>query len=719
MDGLTRTERTEVARPLDDAPAYPPSDSFGLQKAFRVLKRRRRVVLAVALVVTLLGIAYAALQPPTYVARAELLIAPNEPGSVAAPEQAPGSRPDSSFVESQVEILRSPALALQVVDRMGLENDPKWAGRGGENRMAAARAVQDAVNVERRNGTYVVDVSIKARDPVQAAQMTNTLVELYFSSRALARHQNAARTGDWISGRLAELRGEVQAREADVEAYRAEHGLLTVEGSMLTEQQLRDAETTVVAARTDLAEREARYRQLQSMLRGGGSAETMAGALNSEVMAQLRSRQADIMRRQAEYSERYGERHPAMQAVQAERADIEAQIQAEVARQAENLNNEAAIARARVSTLQAHLSGVRGQLVGNNAQQVRLRELERNAAAARSVYEAFLQRYHEVAEGFAGIGGDAQIVAAATPPSSPSSRPLLTFALLAAALGAFAGALAAFLMEQFDTRIHAAEDVEEKTGAGMLTSIPLLNRRDLATLPLIERHPAGFVAAKPLSAFAEAIRVLRLRILHAGWSQKVRVVAVTSSLPGEGKSSTALCLARVCAFSGQKALLIDCDLRRRSLNHLLSIDPQVGIMQVLRNEAPWSAAVGVDEASGAHVLPAAGDCYTAEDVFGSDSMKTMLRNLSESYDIIILDCAPVLALAEVRDVAALADGVVVVARRGRTDAMALQTALNELRAVRAPVLGVALNGVDVRSPGRSSYADPLYFSHAEAGMYTL
>ncbi|MBC7768294.1 MAG: AAA family ATPase [Phycisphaerales bacterium] len=718
MDGLIRTDRTEVARPLDEAISYPPADSFGMQRAVRVLLRRRRLVAAVAVAITLLGIGYAVLQPPVYEARAELLIAPNEPGGVTSSEEAQAARPDAIFVESQVEILRSPALALQLVDRMGLENDPEWSN-GQDNRMAAARAVQDAIGVERRNGTYVVDLSVKSRDPVKAAQMANTLVELYFSSRALARHQNAARTGDWISGRLSELRNEVQVREGEVEAYRAEHGLLTVEGSMLTEQQLREAESTVVAARTDLAEREARHGQVQSLVRGGGSAETLAGSLNSEVMVQLRSRQADVMRRMAEYTERYGDLHPSMQSIRAERADIEAQIAAEVQRQAQNLGNEAAISRARVGTLQAHLSGVRGRLVGNNAQQVRLRELERTAAAARGVYEGFLQRYHQVAEGFAGLGGDAQVVAVATPPSEPTSRPLLTFALLAAALGALAGALAAFLADQFDTRIHAAEDIEEKTGADMLTSIPLLSKRDLTALPRIDRHPAGFVAAKPLSAFAEAIRVLRLRILHAGWTQKVRVVAVTSALPGEGKSSIALCLARVCAFSGQKALLIDCDLRRRSLNHLLSIDPQVGIMQVLRNETQWSAAVGVDEASGAHVLPAAGDCYTAEDVFGSDAMKTMLRNLSETYDIIILDCAPVLALAEVRDVAALADGVVVVARRGQTDAMALQTALHELKAVRAPVLGVALNGVDARAPGRSSYADPLYFSHAEAGMYTL
>jgi capsular exopolysaccharide synthesis family protein len=434
-------------------------------------------------------------------------------------------------------------------------------------------------------------------------------------------------------------------------------------------------------------------------------------------MVQLRARQADLMARVADYSGRYNETHPALRTARAELADIDRQIQAEVARHAQGLRNEADIARARLGSLQSHLSQVRNALIGSNAQQVRLRELERNAAAARTVYEAFLTRYHLVADG-SGRGGDAQIVSEAMEPTAPVSRPWLSFAILAALLGFLAGVLAALIVEQLDTRVQSAEDIEEKTGAEMLTSIPALTRAELSRLSAPDRHPAGYVAAKPLSAFAEAIRVLRVRILHAGWSAK-KVVAVTSALPGEGKTSVALCLARVCALSGQRVVLVDCDLRRRSLNHLLGVDPEKGLVQVLRGEIPWQAAVGVDEASGAHILPAAQEMYTIEDVCGSTAMKQLLETLAREHDMVILDCAPVLTLADVRDLASVADGVVMVARRGRTEAAALQTAISELKAVRASVLGVALNGVDLRAPGRYSYGDPLYFSHATAGMYTL
>lgn len=715
QEGGASRELTRVEVPARDA-VFGEFPSLNPQRFLRMLRRRQRLILAVALSITLAAVAYSLLRRPVYEAEAVLFMSPTEPSVASTSEQPASQRPDSSFVDSQVEILRSPALALQLVDRLGLASDPEWS-RGG-SRMGAARAVASAIRAERRGSTYVVEVGVRSRDPSKATLMANTLVELYFASRETARQQEAMRSGSWLSERMNQLREEVRAREDEVEAYRAENGLLTVEGAMLAEQEVRSAEDSLVAARADLAEREARYRHVAQIARSGGPVDTVAGALNSDVMVQLRARQADLNARVADYSGRYNDSHPALQTARAELADIERQIAAEVGRQAQALRNEADISRARLASLQGHLAQVRQALIGSNAEQVRLRELERNAAAARTVYEAFLTRYHLVSDS-AGRGGDAQVVSEAMEPNAPVSRPWLAFALMASVLGFLAGILAAFIAEQFDTRLQSAEDIEEKTGAEMLTSIPTLKRTDFARLSAPDRHPAGYVAAKPLSAFAEAIRVLRVRILHAGWSAK-KVVAVTSALPGEGKTSVALCLARVCALSGQRVILIDCDLRRRSLNHLLGVDPQRGLVQVLRGEIPWQSAVGVDEGSGAHILPAAQEeLHTIEDICGSPAMKQLLETLAREHDMVILDCAPVLTLADVRDLASVADGVVMVARRGKTEAAALQTALSELKAVRASILGVALNGVDMRAPGRYSYGDPLYFSHATAGMYTL
>jgi capsular exopolysaccharide synthesis family protein len=718
MDGLTgRNLATQATEEIYLKPEPPNDDSFGLRDMLRTLRRRRLLVGGICAAVTLLGAAYAFLREPVYEATALLMMRPNEP-QVATTEGQKQQVPDNGYVQSQVEVLRSPALAQQLVDRLHLADDPHWgAGRGDARRTAAVRKVSNAIGIQRRDGTYVIEVRARSHDPEQAAQMANDLVNVYYLSREQARVEYAAQTSNWLSGRLDELRSEVQRREDEVEQYRAQHGLLTVDGSMLAEQQLRDAEASVVAARADLAERLARERQVRAAVSGGRSAETLAGALSSDTMTQLRTRQADVTRRLAEYNERYGELHPSVRNAEAERDDINRQIQAEVSRLAQNLDDEADIASARVATLQGHLSSVRGQLVGNNAQQVRLRELERNAQAARAVYENFLLRYHEVSDGVAGLGGDAQIIASASAPTDPVSRAPLVIIFLAAILGLAAGALAAFLVEQFTTTLQSADEVERKLGVPILTSVPQLASGSFHRLTSTERHPAGYLVAKPMSAFAESMRMLRARITHAGVADGVKAVAVTSALAAEGKSSIALSLARVTALSGRKAILVDCDLRRRSLNHMLCIEPRAGITQVLRGQTPWREATGSDEFSGAHILPAAAEEFTSEDLFGTPAMRDLVRELSGVYDLVLLDCAPVLTLAEVRDLAAMADGVVLVARRNSTEVAALQTAVHELKAVNAEILGVAFNGVDMRAPGRLSYADPLYFSHAEKYKY--
>lgn len=714
MDGSTA-----LLAPIPaDEVGYPPK-AFAFRDLWRALLRRRRLVLGVFLATTLVGLAAALLQKPAYDATAELMLATTAPTGVSADPRATPTQPDNGYVDSQVQILQSPALVGRLVDRLNLTGDPEWGGRGNapDRRAHVIAAVANAIHPRRQPGTYIVDVRVTSQDPVKSARMANALVDLYFQSRAESRAQAAQRSAAWMSGRLTQLAQEVEQREAAVESFRSAHGLLTAQGVTLTEAQVRDAEASLMQARMDQAERAARAAQVQRTIRAGGSADTMAGALTSDVMVQLRAREADVNRRLAEYSERYGDLHPLVQAARAEHDDIERQIAAEVHRISENLHEEASISGARLGTLQAQLASMRAQLAGNNAESVQLNQLERAATASRTLYENLLQRYQDVTGGAAGAGEDGQVVASAAPAVSPSSRTLIMTTLLFAALGAALGVITALLVEHFSTTLETSEDVGEKIGQPLLTSIPELRHADLRSLDLEQRHPAGFLAAKPLSAFAEALRLLRARIAYSAGPQ-TKVIAITSALPKEGKSSTSLCLARVAALGGLRTMLIDCDLRRRSLNHLLNIEPQNGILQVLRGETAWKSAAGEDELSGAHVIPAAGDGFTAEDVFGSVAMRQLLEELRSTYDLIILDCAPVLTLADVRDIASLADGAVVVARKGKTPIVALRQAVNELEAINASIIGVALNGVDLRTPGRYSYADPLYFTHAQRGMYT-
>jgi capsular exopolysaccharide synthesis family protein len=360
--------------------------------------------------------------------------------------------------------------------------------------------------------------------------------------------------------------------------------------------------------------------------------------------------------------------------------------------------------------LERSLGASAGALVNNNADQVRLRELEREAAAARAVYESFLQRSHEIT-GQGQLGQtSAQLVSEAEPPNAPSSPRLLLGLVLAMLIGLIAGAVAGFAAEALDDTVKSSDDVEQRLGLPALAVVPTIDPKALRLLAPEDRHPAGYLVEKPLSPYAEAFRVMRTSLLYADVQRDAKVVAVTSALPDEGKTTCALSLARVAALGGQRVAIVDCDLRRRALNHVLNIHPRVGLIEVLSGQRAWRDVCGVDEPSGAHVIPLAETALTPRDMFSLPAMEDLLLDLREHYDLIILDCAPVLVAADARLVAGQADSAILVARWRKTRLREAEDAVRQLVPAGAKILGVAINGFDPHAPGWKPY--PPYYARA-------
>jgi capsular exopolysaccharide synthesis family protein len=263
----------------------------------------------------------------------------------------------------------------------------------------------------------------------------------------------------------------------------------------------------------------------------------------------------------------------------------------------------------------------------------------------------------------------------------------------------------------FDQSVKNADDLEAKVGVPAVTSIPTISKRMMRQMPPAERHPSGYLVGRPMSAFTESLRVLRTVIVYSKLDLSSKVVAVTSALPDEGKTTISMCLARVAAMSGQKVCVVDCDLRKQSINDVIDIETDVGILQVLAGEAPWRSAIVRDPNSEAHVLPIASSGFTPRDVFGSDAMGNLVSELRAHYDLVILDCAPILAVAETRIVVGRADTTVLVARAGRTAIGAMRAAVMQTESAGGNILGIALNYV---LPRWQSYTDSLYFNESKS-----
>lgn len=689
-------------------PGYPSppqglAELLGVTAALQVLRRRLLIMCVVGLVAAAATFAFLMLRTPTYSATALLMINPRQE-RVLSSEDVVGQLPrESSAIDSEIELLRSPALMNELATALGMSE-------GGDSSVAAERLAR-SIAVRRRGLTYVIEITATSVDPARAQMIANTYADVYVASQVNARVDTAQRANSWLSRRLAELREDVQRKESAAETFRVQSGLLSAQGSTLPEQQITEIQRSVLAAQADVAEREARHRQLQALRSSGAPLETIGNAINSDTIRALRDREADIARRQSDLENRYLPTHPAVQAIRAEREDIEAQIQREIQRISVNLGNEVQVARARLATLQASLHDASGSLSNNSADSVRLRELEREAAASRGVYESYLQRFQEIADQDQLNTSDARLMSYASQPNSPSSPKLRISLALAIALGLFLGLGAGVIAEILDQSVKSADDLEAKIGHPAIASIPAIPRRLMQQMPPTERHPSGYLVGRPMSAFTEALRVLRTVIVYAKLDFSTKVVAVTSALPDEGKTTIAMCLARVAAMSGQRVVVVDCDLRKQSISDVIDMEPKVGILQVLAGETPWRGAIVNDPGSDAHVLPVATSGFTPRDVFGSEEMARLIADLRSAYDLVVLDCAPILAVAETRILVKHADTAVIVARAGRSAIGAVRSAVAQTEAAGGKVLGVALNCVQ---PHWQSYADSLYFYQAKS-----
>ena len=741
---MGRPTQGELAE-FNTAPESGDNQGELLTRALGIAQRRWAVMVPAALAVFAIVYAGAALSPRMYTATATISINPGREQVIANEQLVTQASADTTQIESEVQIMRSPATMRRVVDMLRLEEDPEWNtalappgglravlaplrnALGGERpaggamtedqreglREAIAGALAAAVTIERRSNSFIVTVSARARAPQSAQRIANTLVQSYLDAQVETQFAATERANDFLQRRVGELAEELQAKEREAEAFRRTHGLSRAAGGV-EQPQTAEVQTMLVAARADLSEKEARLRQVQTLIREGGSADLIAGAANSPLITELRSREAELTQQQAELEQRYGPRHPAVQNGRIELDNVKERIEAEIGRITTSLRNEVEVARNRLYSLQGNFGAMSGTLNEDDEAVVQYRQLLREAEAARTVHQSYLQRFQEV-EGQRSLPvTTASVVSQALLPTAPSSPNMGTALRQALLLALVFGIGLGLFVEFLDHTVSSTDEVERKVGVAAVAAVPKLTASEYRALAEERQTPAGYVVERPMSAFAEAFRVMRTSIMHGRLDQPTRVVAVTSALPDEGKTTVSLCLGRIAALSGQSVIVVDCDLRRKSLSEAAGLAPEVGLLEVLMGQADWPAAVTRDRLTKLSVLANTPADFTPVDVFSSRAMAQLVEILRASFDLVILDCAPVLAVADTRLAAAHADATVVVVRSEKTPASAVRTAVRELRRSRVYIHGVVVNRI---TPARRSAADSLYYGYARKKYY--
>jgi polysaccharide biosynthesis transport protein len=690
--------------------SLPPID---VRKIWSVLWRGKITILLSTIIAVGLAALFVLLIPHKYTATTQILIDPTDLRAVQNDIAPTIPQSDAAVlqVESQARVIASDNVLRRVVETEGLDHDPEFM-RGAlaqqYGALAALNELQKHVQVKRSERTYVVDVSVTSEDPAKAARIANAIAQTYLTEQTEVRSNAARQISQSLTGRLKELQGRVRDAEQKVEAYKASHNIVGANGELVNEQQLTSLNTQLSLARARTSEAKARLDQVESVLHSKTPIGAFPEAVQSQTISMLRSQYAEIMRRDAEQKSSLGERHPAVIEIEAQGARLQKLIEDEVGRIAQSDSAEYERAKADEDMLSRQVDALKNTAVSTNESLVGLRELERDVQASRAVYESFLVRSRETGEQEQVDTKNIRIISEADRPIVRSSPPPSLILGLAAALLGFASGVGIVIMRE------TAEDAaprpakprskpQAKTPAnfGRLgafakklwaapeppTAIPVL-----ATLPNVDIAFGLDAVEDPHSRFAREIQKVYEAVRSSHKKRGNPSVLVVAADDEDDTASVALMLAAAAAAT-QRVLLIDTDLKRRTLSAIDADETEAGLVDVAVGRLELSDVIVRDRETNVNLLPFVSP-NSRRDRRISDADIKEAFDKTKRFDMVIVAAVDVARDPSARFFAGLVDHIVLVARADERDDEAVELFVARLGADAQKIRGAVLTGVE-------------------------
>lgn len=519
--------------------------------------------------------------------------------------------------------------------------------------------------------------------------MADALAETYIAAQLDPKSAATRQANNWLQSRIAEVRAEVEATERAMEEYRGRSGLIMGKDVTVATQQMTELATQLIGARVARQQAESRLRQVEALIESPGGAAAMLDVLNSELIQNLRVQEAQIRRELAQLSIEYGPKHPIILNRQANVRDIQNSISAEIDKIVTGLRNEYETARQSEVSIQASLDELSGHVAALNTEDVKLRDLQREVDAKSMLLENFLIRAQETAEREGIQQPDARIISFAEVPDRPSFPNKRLLMLLAFCGSSFAGVALAYVLQASDRTFHTAGDVRDELHMPVLEIIPAVRRPSRGTSPI------DVVTRQTTSSFSEALRNLYVSLLAV--REPPKVVLFTSSVPEEGKTALTLSFGRFVALVNRSCVVVDCDLRRSAVHWSLGGQRVPGLVDFLLGKSGLDEVIQTDAATGLDYVAAGSPPGSPTDLLSSPAMSSALAELTRRYDVVLLDSAPVLAVADTRCLHPFVDQTVFVIRWRGTRRNTAHAAARRLEDSGFNVACAVLNLVDLKS----------------------
>lgn len=668
---------------------------------------------AVAIVLCVLYIVFVATQ--RYTASTTIALENRDTSVIGLESVVSGLSGDPLTINTEAEVLQARTLIGKVVDDLNLTQDEEFnpelepdseysfsalldalgvdleADLGlefGEEIPLTEREVRDLVidqltrliTVENARFSYVFEVSVTTEDAEKSALIADKIAEFYILDQLDTKFQATKQATTWLSSQVGDLQVDLEAAENAVKTFTTETDLIGPEALAALNRQLKDFRETRSNLRDNAAQAEARVAVLEAA-RAGGDPAAMAEAAGDPALTQLLNRIQTGTNAQA----------------------LLPTFRTRFDRVLEQARFEIKRTRDRADSLEASITDLDSQIVSQSADLLKLEQLEREAGVNRSIYESFLNRLKEttVQEGLQQP--DSRVLSPAVIPRRPSSPRKARLLIVSVLLGLIVGSTVVLLREKRRSCFRSARDLEQGTGQTVLGQIP--------RAPYTRRRKVlDYIVSKPSSALSEAVRNLRTSLLLSNLDEPPQVIVISSSVPGEGKTTLALSLAHNLAGMNAKVLLMEGDIRRHTLKEYFDVKHkrQAGLQSLVAGQAALEDAVYTSDKAKFDVLFGERMTVNAADFFSSGHFKKFLETCRAEYDFIIVDTPPVLLVPDARVIAQQADAVIYAVLWDQTPVAQVHEGLESFKTVNRDVTGLALTQIDPRRMKRYGYEGYAY-----------
>ena len=683
----------------------PESDEYAieLRALVQIIFKRKWMIMSLLIIGLTAGYLSTLLVPPLYRAKATIEIAKHAAQVLSESSVTPQVQADPEFVETQSALLKSRELAQRVVEQLNLDQDPVYADQTlpQQDRVhAATQYLSQNLRVNVEGLSRLIAVRVSSPDPEDAARITNTLVENFIQTSLERKYNTTAYARHFVEDRLESARLSLEDSESLLARYAAEQGLVNFGGNSSIFSL--DGET-IVTLNKELATAESeRIAAYQKYIKAENSPITL-DVLDSPDLKKLREQRFQLDTEYQNKLEIYRPEYSEMTELKRRIELTDREIEAERTRIVDALETSFRAAEAKEASLRERIGELKTKLIELRTQSVQYGILERQVETNRSQYDALLTRLKELTTA-EGIGASqASVVDRAIAPTHPFQPSLGKHLLLATILSLAAGIGLAILWEYIDDTIRVPEQLISKLGLPIIGIVPVASKSSDLVQDMMKN---------PKDSLAEGYFSIRANLLFSTNSGAPRCLSLTSASQAEGKSTCAVGLGLAFSRSGQRALVIDADMRRPSF--VVDRNLSIGLSGLLASDADAMEHIIAGPTENLFLLPAGRIPPNPAELLSGHRLNEILEQLKQVFDIVIVDCPPVLGFADAPLLAAACDATVVVISSGKSRRITIRRSLDRLVSTHAQTVGAILTKFDARKVG---YDYGYYYYNYGPGAY--